>query len=597
MGTLNLLKKYLYVLNTKQKWEIIGLFFMILFGSILELVGVSVILPFVNAITTPDSFMEISYVKILCKLLHISTARGILLFISISLIVVYILKNIYICIMNDVLYAFIYNNQQKLAYEIFDCCLKQPYLFFVSRNSSEMIRTIACDVGMFYNSILAILQFFTEISCCGLLLAMMIYMDKSITIGVAIMLIIFVYVYLKLIKQKILILGEDTRNNQVMMTSWIQQAFGGIKEIKILSREKYFLDGYADNFANYSEASRKFIIYSIIPKPLLEALCISGLMGVIAIKLYRGVDLTYFIPTLSVFAVAAFRILPSAGRIAQHINNISYNSIAVDIVYRNKKIVDELNENGNISVGDTNEITFNNNIRLEHVSFKYPERDAIILDNVSFIIPKNKSVAFIGPSGAGKTTLADVILGVLSPDQGHLYVDNTDVFKNIKSWNKHLGYIPQTIFLTEGSIKENIAFGVPKEEIDEERLWRAIEDAQLKEFVESLWKGVDTPVGERGGKLSGGQRQRIGIARALYTNPDILVLDEATSALDTDTETAVMEAIEKFSGKKTIIIIAHRLTTIRNCDIIFEVNNGKVTEREKDSIDFYGSQLQSMQER
>lgn len=581
MGTL---KRYNYVLNNKQKLQIVGLFIMIFVGAVIELIGVSIILPFVNAVTTPEAFMQKSYVIMFCRLLHVAEARMLLFWIAIILTIVYILKNIYICIMNDVLYAFIYNNQRKLAYEIFECCLKQPFLFFVSKNSAEMIRTISCDVGMFYNSILAVLQFFTEISVCGLLLAMMIYMDKSITIGIAIMLVIFVYVYMKLIKQKVLNLSEQTRADQVKMTSWIQQAFGGIKEIKILGREKFFLDSYDVNFGGYSEASRKFIVYSVMPKPLLETLCISGLMGVIAVKLYRGVDLSYFIPTLSVFAVAAFRILPSAGRIAQHINNISYNSIAVDIVYRNKKIVDELERRGDINDGEMESFEINKGIVLKNVQFKYPERETMILDDVSIEIPKNKSVAFIGPSGAGKTTLADVILGVLAPENGQILADDIDVYKNIKAWNKHLGYIPQAIFLTGASIKENIAFGVPKDEIDEDKVWTALEDAQLKDFVMSLEKGLDTHVGERGAKISGGQRQRIGIARALYTNPDVLVLDEATSALDTETETAVMEAIDGLSGKKTIIIIAHRLSTIRNCDIIYEVSNGMVSMKSKEEV-------------
>lgn len=578
------LKKYNYVLNRKQKIQAVGVFLLILVGTILELVGVSVVLPFVNIITTPDSFMNNRYVLLFCNMFNIKEARVLLFWIAIALIVVYIVKNIYICVMNNVLYAYIYNNQRKLAYEIFDCCLKQPYLFFVSNNSAEMIRTIACDVGMFYGSILAVLQLFTEISVCGLLLIVLIYMDKSITIGIAIMMVIFVFTYMKLIKQRIFDLSERAREDQVKMTSWIQQAFGGIKEIKILGREKFFIDSYDENFGSYSEASRKFVVYSVVPKPLLEALCVSGLMGVIAIKLYRGVDLTYFIPTLAVFAIAAFRILPSVGRIAQYINNISYNSISVDIVYRNKMIVDELEKRGDISASEMEEFEMQQGIFVRNVCFKYPERNEVILNNVSIDIPKNKSVAFIGPSGAGKTTLADVILGVLAPESGHILADDIDVYKNIKAWNKHLGYIPQTIFLTEASIKENIAFGIPKDEIDEERIWEVLEDAQLKEFVLSLEDGLETQVGERGTKISGGQRQRVGIARALYTNPDVLVLDEATSALDTETETAVMEAIDGLSGKKTIIIIAHRLSTIRNCDIVYEVSGGSVTKKSKNSI-------------
>ncbi len=580
---MDLLRKFNYILSRRQKIYVVLLFFVILFGTLMELAGVSIILPFVQAIVSPDAIMNNRYVIKLCEIFGIEGINHLLMLISVALIVIYIVKNIYMCVMNNAIYHFIYNNQRKLANQMFQCYMKQPYIFHLSKNTSEMIRNITSDSAMFFSAVLAYLQLLTEISVCFVLVAFLLLIDKSITIGIAGVLFVFIVLYVNIIKRKIQSMGERTRESQVSMTKWIQQGFGGIKEVKILGREQFFLNNYDSTYKEYAETNRKFMLYSFLPKPLMETFCISGIMAVIAIKLYRNVDLTYFAPTLSVFAIAAFRMLPSAGRIAQFINNIAYNRPAVDAVHSSLKDIEKLLAEGEkMNCGKEN-FDFHDAINIRHMDFRYPNVEKNVLNDVNLRIQKNLSVAFVGPSGAGKTTLADIILGVLQPQGGAVLADDINIHENLCGWNKHLGYIPQSIFLTDDTIRNNIAFGIESDQIDEERVWKALEGAQLKTFVEELDKGLDTAVGERGARLSGGQRQRIGIARALYRDPDVLVLDEATSALDTDTETAVMEAIENLSGKKTIIIIAHRLTTIRNCDMVYEVTNGSVKLQRKKS--------------
>lgn len=308
----------------------------------------------------------------------------------------------------------------------------------------------------------------------------------------------------------------------------------------------------------------------------MEAVCVSALLAVVAFKLMRGTHSAYFVSTLSVFAIAAFRLLPSINRIANYMSVIMFNKPAIDAVYHDLKQIDELNLKKYDIITTQNKLSIKDKISVKNLYFKYPDADTYVLDNVSFDILKNQSTALIGPSGAGKTTLADIILGALQPTAGGVFVDDKNIMEYMQGWHENLGYIPQTIYLMDDSIRNNVAFGIDEEYIDNTKVERALRQAQLWEFVLGLEKGLDTEIGEGGVRLSGGQRQRIGIARALYNDPEVLILDEATSALDSDTENAVMEAIDSLSGNKTLIIIAHRLTTIRNCNVTYEVKGAGV---------------------
>ena len=354
------------------------------------------------------------------------------------------------------------------------------------------------------------------------------------------------------------------------------EALGGIKEIKVLNRERVFVEEYNEEYKDYAESNRRFKVYSMIPKPVMETISISGLLLIVCIKVALGADAASFIPTISVFAMAAFRMLPSANRMAEYLSRIMFSKPAIDAIYHDLKEIESLLENMK-AAEDTADITFEKEITVQKISFHYPNTEKNVFSDASLVIPKNKSVAFIGPSGQGKTTMADIILGLLEPQKGEVLVDGVNIRKGIHAWNRKLGYIPQTISLLDASIRDNILFGIGKDKIDENRLGEAVKEAQLKEFIDTLEEGLDTVIGEGGVRLSGGQRQRIGIARALYHNPEVLVLDEATSALDNDTEAAVMEAIDYLAGSKTLIIIAHRLSTIRNCDLVYRIEGGEVS--------------------
>lgn len=571
------LKKIIYVFDAKQKRSAVMLIVAIIIGALFELLGVTAILPFVSLALSPNALYkeDNSYLLALYNKLGLQNTAYFLAVMAAILILIYIVKNVYLTFMSYSIYRFTYFNQRKLANRLLSCYLHQPYSFYLNNNSSVLIQNIGTDVVQFYEIVLCSMQLIVEIIVCGLLTVYLFITDKSISIGVVVILMMFFLLFFKVIKKKIRTQGEIVRKNRQGQTRWLMQSFGGIKETKIAQTESYFLKKFDKEYESFAKNHCSYQTLAYLPKPAMETVVIGALLFVVIIKLIRGVDSVYFVSTMSVFAVAAYRLLPSFNRISGYLSRIMFDKASVDAIYKDLKDVEKLETNMNDKDDDIN-IIFDKEITVEDLTFKYPLSEKNVLEDISLSIPKNKSVAFIGPSGAGKTTLADIILGILYQQKGSIKVDGTAIPENSKAWKRKLGYIPQSIFLIDDTIKHNIAYGVDDKDIDEKRVLEVIEESQLKSFIDTLPDGMNTEIGERGVRLSGGQRQRIGIARALYNDPEILVLDEATSALDTETETAVMEAIDSLSGKKTLIIIAHRLSTIENCDIRYEVKDGKV---------------------
>ena len=567
-----------YIFNRRQKIGLVLLAIEIAVGAMLELMGVTAILPFVEVVMEPDSIHETWYLSWVYITFHFQSEKSFMIFLAIVLIAVYIVKNAYLCLMYSLQYRFTFSNQRKMANRMLECYLGQPYSFHLVHNSADLIRNVSTDTDMMFKGILSIVQLFTELLVCVTLGVFLFIRDKVITIGIIAILGGFLLIFAKSFRRYLSYIGSEDRKYAAGITKWLLQSFGGIKEIKIMDKEEYFLDNFDDNYKNFTFCESKHLLLQILPKPVMETVCITALLLVVTFKIMQGTHSKYFISTLSVFAVAAFRLLPSINRMAVHMASVGFNAPSINAVYHDLKRIDEIEKNIRNKNRDEDAISIQKEIQIKRISFKYPNTENYVLKDISFKIKKNKSIAFIGPSGAGKTTLADIILGALEPTEGNIYIDGMDISGHMCGWHKNLGYIPQTIYLMDDTIRNNIAFGIPKNEIDEDKIWKALEQAQLKGFVENLEKGLETEIGEAGVRLSGGQRQRIGIARALYHNPEVLVLDEATSALDNETESGVMEAIDNLSGHKTLIIIAHRLTTIRNCDVVFEIKNQSIMQ-------------------
>ncbi|MGN1151824.1 MAG: ABC transporter ATP-binding protein [Lachnospiraceae bacterium] len=578
-----LLSKLAYIFDQRDKWKIGVLLVAVVIGSFLELLGVTVFMPFINIITDPSTIQKTWYLKWIYDTFHFQSAKGFLIALSIGIILVYIVKNIYLILERNYIFKFSYNTQMKLSTKLLNTYMKEPYTFHLNKNIATLQRSLYEDTSRFMQVVLYSLELVAEMAVCLVLVIYLLAVSKSITIIVLGLLVVCVGLFLLLTRKYSRKLGLDNQGYEGKIFQWMNQSLGGIKEIKILERESYFTDAFQGYFKKYARGLQIARTISILPKYVVEAVAMSGLLVAIVVKLIFGeADMQYYIPQLTVFAVAAMRLMPSVGRINEHATNMLYAFPSVDLVYHDLTEIADYIEQQNKEVKE--DWTLQNSIQVQDVTYYYPDTEEPVIDGASLTIEKGKTVAFIGSSGAGKTTMVDIILGLLVPRKGVVVADNINVHEKPKTFHAQVGYIPQVIYLSDDTIRNNIAFGVKKEEIDEKAVLAAMEKAQLTEFVEALPNGLDTIVGDRGVRLSGGQRQRIGIARALYHDPEILVLDEATSALDNETESAVMEAIDKLQGTKTMIIIAHRLTTIRNVDMIYEVGGGKVTEKSKEEV-------------
>ena len=576
-------KKLSYIFSKRDKYKIALLLCIMVAGSFLELLGVAVFQPFVNIIMMPDSIQENPYLARIYQMFGCSTTESFLTVVALGIIVIYVVKNVYLWVEQNLIMKFTYGMQQKLSTRLLTTYLSEPYTFHLNKNIAELQRSMQEDTGLFTQVLMHTLQLVAEVVVCIVLGVYLFTVSNSITVVIVGLLVLCVVLFTKITKRFTEQLGKEAQVYKGKLYQWVNQSLGGVKEVKVLNREEFFVSSYKKYYGLYIKGVRINRLLSITPKYMVEAVCMTGLLIAIIIKLNFGHgELENFIPQLATFAVAAFRLLPSVGRINEHVNNILYAVPSVDLIYGDLKGIEDYQESKGEEEGK--EWSFEHGITAKHITYAYPNTDTNVLEDANCVIPKGKTVAFIGSSGAGKTTMADIILGLLAPQRGKILVDDIDVFKNLTMWHHQIGYIPQVIYLSDDTIRNNIAFGIHEDQIDEEAVRTALKKAQLAEFVDTLPDGLDTIVGDRGVRLSGGQRQRIGIARALYHDPEILVLDGATSALDNETETAVMEAIESLQGSKTMIIIAHRLTTIQNADIIYEVGDGKVTERSKEYV-------------
>ena len=591
-----ILSKINYIFDKKQKLQSVLLCIGLFVGALLELVGVSFITQLVTLISNPEKIHSNEIMQYCYDFFNMTSDRQFFLFVVIALIFVYLIKNLYLLWINYVQYTFVFNNQLRLSGRLIDCYLKKPYTYHLDNNSAEMVRNVMLDSERFFQMLLSVFLTLSEILVSALLCVFLLIVDPVITISVVAILAVFTGLYLILFKGKAKKYGKTNQIYDGKMHQSINQALGAVKDIKILHREKYFADSFLAYGKKKMTAVRNNNVLGQFPKYLIETVCIGTVLLVLVFKIYKGEDLNTMIPQLAAFAIAAFKLLPSVSKINNYANLIVFLKPSVDLIYRDIKDTEDMvnyeiaDESGNIieinDDGSQNKDTcyVAEKISINNIVYRYPHTDRDVLNGISFEIPLGKSIGFIGESGSGKSTLADVILGILTPTSGTVMYGNMDVHKHPLKWSKKLAYIPQSIFLCDDTIRNNVAFGIDEDKIDDEKVWKALREAQLEQFVKSQPDGLDSMVGERGVRISGGQRQRIGIARALYDNPEILVLDEATSALDTGTESAVMEAIDKLSGTMTLIIIAHRLTTIKNCDYVYKVENGNIYSVDPSSL-------------
>ena len=577
-----MINKLGFIFSSREKRRLALLLAVIIVGSFLELMGVTIFMPFIEIIMDENAIQNSQLLSMLYNFFEFGSREAFLASIAGCIIFIYIFKNVFIALEKNAIYKFSYNIQRRISTKLLSAYMGEPYTFHLNKNVAVLQRSMQEDTDLFAKGIIHAMEAMAEVVVCIAIGCYLFVVSRSITVIIVGLLIICLALFMYISKKYSSAIGRQSQTYKGNIYKWMNQAIGGIKEIKVLNREDYFIERYDAYFAKYVRGLRINRLIGVLPKYVIETVCMTGLILAVIFKLFWGQnDMETFIPQLAVFAVAAFRLLPSVGKINEHMSATLYSAPSLDLIYHDLKEVEEL------PPSQQNEVEswkFQNMLKVKNVSYHYPDAEENVIEKASFQIEKGSSIAFVGASGAGKTTMVDIILGLLVPQMGKITADGMDIERNISLWQKEIGYIPQTIYLSDDTIRNNIAFGIPEDKIDEEAVQNALHKAQLFDFVDSLPNGLDTVVGDRGVRLSGGQRQRIGIARALYHDPEILILDEATSALDNETETSVMEAIDSLKGLKTMIIIAHRLTTIRNVDVIYEVADGKVIRREKKDV-------------
>ena len=572
------LKKIQRLMDKKQKTQMGMLVVMMIIGAFLETMSVCVVLPVVQAVTEPDVVNSDSIAGVIARLVGITNNNVFIVLVMITLIFMFIIKDFFLFFEYKMMYRFVYTNQFQTAERLLRSYVKKNYEYFLNAETSVIQRSITADINNMYALILAVLQLASEVIVFICLGCTLFLMDARMTLTLCVLLIITLIAIKNIIKPIMNRTGKSNQDYGARMYEWITQTVTGIKEVKVNGKEQYFIGEYLKQGKGYINAMQTYSMFANTPKLLIEAVSISGMIAYMIVIVLSGEDVTNLLPVISAFAIAAVRLMPSASRINNQLTQISFCEPFFFNVSDN--LLEEISEDKidlSYAVDVKEKLPVTKEIKLEGVSYKYPNTDKYILKNADLTIPVGTSIGVVGGSGAGKSTLIDIILGLLNIEEGVISADGVPVMEHYREWLKNVGYIPQTISLLNSDIRHNIAFGVPDDEIDEEKLRHAIEEAQLESFVDSLPDKDRASIGERGIRISGGQRQRIGIARALYEDPEVLILDEATSALDGETEKAIMESINRLHGRKTLIIIAHRLQTIEQCDMVYRVEDGKLT--------------------
>lgn len=584
---ITMLQKIGYLFDRKQKMQFIGLGVLILIGGLLETLGVSMMVPVVQGIMDPAALAQNEIIGKVLGILHIEVpdmaqdgGNRIIIMMLAAMMVLFVVKNAYLLFQTYVQNTFVTRNRNRMISRVMREFLNRPYEEYLGADIPTVFRLTDSDIPSAFQLILVLIQMITEIVVSAFLCVVLVVVSPIMTLFIVVIFLGLTLLLSKILKPRLNAIGRKNQEIQSRIAKWRIQSIYGLKDVKVLNREEFFVRNYYETGKFGADVARNYAVMNNMPRVLIETVFIVSMLAFMAVYISGGGDMTEFATSIAAFAVAAVRVLPSVNRINTYITEIAYTQPSLDFVYEN--LQEGMKTDEMLALRRANsqseKLKLEDKIELNHISFHYPDSEKAIFKDAHMVVPKGKSVGIIGASGAGKSTIVDVLLGLLHAQEGEITCDGVDIFKNYESWLAQVGYIPQAIYLIDESIRDNIAFGIDADKIDDERIWEVLAEAQLKEFVEELPEGLDTTIGDRGVRLSGGQKQRIGIARALYNDPEILVFDEATSALDNDTEAAVMEAVNSFHGRKTMIIIAHRLNTIEKCDMIYKVENARLVE-------------------
>ena len=567
---MSLIKKIFFLLSKQKQNEIKFLFVLLLFGIILEMSSLGILFPVFELLLDNEVFLKYPILNKLYLFFGNPSQSEIVIFTMLFLLIVFLLKNIFLLFLTWKQSRFAIELSEELNNKLFKGYLNQPYSFHINRNSGELISNIQNEIQQFSSLIQSLIFMSLEIAVLTGVVITLFLIEPLGALFISLIMAFSAFILHFLTKKKIINWGKKRQSADLNINKNLIQSLSGIKDLILNSAEIFFHGKYKNELRSRSKVYIKQLTLMQFPKLYIEFLAIFCMTTLIILMVLLNRPIESFLPTVGIFLAAAFRALPSVNKILGSLQNIKFTKTVIDLLIKEFRII-----NKNLKSDIFEEIEFEDKISIKNVNFSYENSDLSALDDINLSIHKGESIGIAGPSGSGKSTLVDIILGLLLPNEGKILVDNKDISNNLKMWQSIIGYVPQSIYLIDDTLINNIAFGLGKEEIDKSKIDQAIKKSQLSNFIQSLPEGLNTNVGENGVKLSGGQRQRIGIARALYNKPKILIFDEATSALDVNTEKEVMKSVDFLKGKITMILIAHRLSTLTNCDRIIELKNGK----------------------
>ena len=574
-------RKILDLLDHRERRNFFFLLAMFVVAGLIEVVGVASIFPFLAVLSNPAAVQVDAYLGVAYDALGFTSTNSFLLFLGIVVLVILFLRIASEALTQSWIMYFSQMRNYSLSTRLFEAYLQRPYSWFMKRHTADLAKTVLSEVEHVVTGvILPAMRLLSQLFVVALVIGLVVVVHPIIALMAAAV-IGSTYGLVYIGSRKYLFrIGTDRLRANKERFQCAQEAMGGIKEVKTMGMEAGYVERFrnpAGRFARHQVAS--FII-GIVPRYVMEAIVFGGmLLLVITLLALRGGSVSDILPTLGLYAFAGYRLLPALQKIFQAVTKLRFNRPALDILHR--ELAEKASNQPTLASASSESkvLSLRRCITLNDIRYTYPDAEHPALKGLTLIIPANSSVGLIGTTGAGKSTVVDLILGLLQAQQGEVCIDGVPLtMANLRAWQRSIGYVPQHIFLADDSIASNIAFGTSEEEVDMAAVERSAKIAELHAFVTTeLPQGYHTLIGERGVRLSGGQRQRMGIARALYRDPQVLVFDEATSALDNLTERAVMDAIRNLGHRKTIILVAHRLTTVKQCDHIFMLDHGRLS--------------------
>ncbi len=580
-----ILKKLNVLLDGKQKRTMAGLVVLMVIGAFLQTAGVGMLVQVVSVVVDPRSVENSALVRGFYDFLGCRDFQSFSVTVMVLLTVTFGVKNLFLFLQQKLTFAFVYTNQFRTSERMMRNYLRRGYEFYLNADTAVVQRSITSDVNNMYALILALLQLVSDGVVSLFVIGYCLMTNGLMTVLLAFSLGILMAVVKKVLKPVMYRAGKENQDYYSSLFKWISQTVQGIKEVKVTCKEQYFVEEYCRCGRGYVEAVQRRDLYNNVPKLLIETVCIAVMMGYMIALTLLGSGTGNMLEVLTTLAAAAFVLLPAVNRINNQMNAISFcEPFFMGVSDNLQEEIGDARVDMSFATDEEEKLPLKQSIELKDIVYAYPNSDKLIFDHADLTIPVGSAVGIVGTSGAGKSTLVDILLGLLEVREGSILADGQNVKGHYRKFLKNIGYIPQMIFMLDDTIRRNVAFGVQDGKVDEDRVWEVLREARLDEFVKSLPEGLDTGIGERGIRLSGGQRQRIGIARALYYDPEVLILDEATSALDNDTEGAIMESINSLHGRKTLIIIAHRLQTIEKCELVYRVEDGKLV-REREGVE------------